>query len=259
VLSKKLVECATAVENPRVEPFVLQAQQFDQEASANFQENVYRPTQFTGQQRGEMAVIIPHEAFGGQLSMVPTDKKPYNRYLFLQVREVKPLGDAFPLYQVKLQPDTHPETGAPLRCNMIVQTPFPQGKRKREIIADHLSRARLTAKSWDAYMQEWDHWVENHQKRQTGPTTAKKTDYESEAQGQFYLSQKPEMAKSLEQQFGIKGGFLNGGILIDVPVDVRAHAPEMPTINFRYSTGTPGAPPPGAPPQPAAVPVVRFE
>lgn len=238
-LTRRVVDCPTALENPRVATQTMEAKQLDEEASHAHGEAVYRPTQFSGQARGEMLVTVPYEAYGGQMKMLRTDVRPYNRYLYSQVREVVPLTESYPLYQLALQPDTDPKSGAPLRCNCIVQTPFKPGSKKRRVMADHLSRARMETEDWGQYMAEWDSWVNQKQRGASAPDQAKPVDYESESQGQHYLAQEPGMARELEAQYGLKGGFLNGGILVEVPVSLHATlgagADSVPEVHYQFN------------------------
>ena len=232
--TRPLVECRTSVANPRVEADFMRGEQLDPEASHAHGEPVFRPTPYSGQQRGEMIVTVPYEAYGGQMKMIRTDVRPHKRYLYKQVREVIPLKESYPLYQIKLQPDTDPETGAPVRANLIAQTPFKGGKKKRVVQADHLSRKRMTAKNWEDYMDDWDGWVKTHQGEKGRDDSPQAMDFESEMQGQFYMSQRPDMAKELQQQYGLHGGYLNGGILIEVPIDLAGG--EAPEIDFHFGT-----------------------
>lgn len=218
--SMRIVDLPTAVENPRVGCRYMEDRILDPAASLREGRPVYIDNPAAGEPRGEMVTVIPMEAYGGQMGFIRTDVRPYTRYLFLQVREVVPIHERFPLYQIEVQPDT--EGGVPVRANLVAQTPFRPGRRKSRVVVDELSRRRMEARDWNEYVRSWDEWVKEQRSRARSVQTEER-EVETEVQGQFYATLQPEIAAELERRYGIRGGFLNGGILIDLPVDLERY------------------------------------
>ena len=180
---------------------------------------MYRPTPYTGTPVGDMATIIPYEAYGGQAGLLRADIRSYNRYLFSQVREVIPVKATTELYQLKLVADTKPEYGIgegdKPRSNMICQTPFSDKKKKRKVISDYMSAEVAAVQDVKDFEKRWDEW--NTDKPQI--TKGKAKIISSTSQGMYYDSKNdPKLSAGLEKYYGIKGGFLNGGILLDIPI-----------------------------------------
>lgn len=222
--AKRLVETPTAVENPRVDTEKREAKRLDPEWSKEAGERKYRPTEFTGMPRGELVAIIPYEAYGGQIGLFNTQVRPYNRYCFSQVHEIVPLQEEATLYQVYVQPDTKEKFGVHKqqtpRANLIAQTPFAKENRRTKIIADPNSRALDGIEghgSREDFEQQWDEYAKSMGQAQVSGGTEES--YESESQGVFHQTRADdETAKSLKENYGIEGGFLNGGILLSTPL-----------------------------------------
>jgi hypothetical protein len=231
-VSKRLVDIQTAVAetNPRVGSGEREAMELDIEWSMAEGRPMYRPTPFTGQPCGELATIIPYEAYGGQTGMLRADIRPYSRYLFSQVREVVPVQEASVLYKLHLQPDT-PATNSGVapdalpRCNVICQTPFAEEKKSRRVASDRMSQEVSGVTDPADFMARWDEWAARRETKRPGPSgPVSKEKISTTMNGMFYDSQRdPEKAQALERYYGLQGGFLNGGILVDLPVDPHAH------------------------------------
>lgn len=210
--SKRLVDCLTALDNPRKGSGLRQAMVIDEEASEARGEIVMKPTEQTGTAKGDLSVIIPYEHYAGQTGMIDTQIRPYARYVFTQIREVSPLLTNTTLYQLDLASDD--AGGARRRCNVIAQTPFAPESERKTIVSDLLAEEVAQTINTQEFAQKWDDWAHNH-KITDGP----KTEIETTKQGMFYETQPgSKTSKDLEQKFGITGGWLNGGILIELPV-----------------------------------------
>lgn len=221
--SKRLVRCHTATENPRVETEYREAKQLDEEWSKQEGEKKFRPTQFTGQPRGSLVTVIPYESYGGQVGLFDTEERTYNRYAFAQTHEIAPLQEETILIQLALQPDTKEELGVgpnqKPRCNMIAQTPFAAEKETRKMVTDPKSD-RIDQLQGEEDVEEFEQaWDEYAQKKGNAEVTeGEEITYEKTSQGVFHKSKNDEeIAKSLKKWYGIEDGFLNGGILLDMP------------------------------------------
>ena len=228
--SKEIHRLTTAVENPRTSQRFLPREMFDPEASAREGRKVMTSIPNGGEPIGDMAAVIPFEAYGGQRGFFDTTSKRYNRYLFSQIREARPVAEEFPLYQLALHPDTDPDTGMPVRCNMIAQTPWPEKTRETQIQSDgwsddfhNLDDKELKAK--------FDQYVQQHKSQQRKGT---KKDYESKVQGSYWASKHDEGIQQELSKYGLNE-WLNGGILIDVPVPL----PLVEHLQSQSQTTTP--------------------
>ena len=224
---KQMVNCFTAEDNPRVGSETRDARRVDREWSEEAGETKFRPTEFSGMPRGELATIIPYEAYGGQTGLFNTRVRPYNRYAFTQIREIVPLQAETELIQLFVQPDTTEELGVSEgqspRCNIIAQTPFAKEKRRSKIINDPNSNNLEGIQGHGAredFENQWDEYAKTMGNAEvTGGT---EEDYETESQGMFHQTRTDEeTAESLKENYGIEGGFLNGGILVTTPLHPR--------------------------------------
>lgn len=223
--AKSLVRCHTSVQNPRVQTETRAGQELDTEATSQAGRPVYRPTALTNTPRGELALIVPYEIYGGQLKMISGDIRRYNRYLFAQMREIVPLQKPTSLWQFKLQADTKEVNAASEdnpRCNMIAQTPFAPEKKKSRVALDNqhfqFPNADLSMTNPEVFKQKWEAWAKEMKESQgKEENSAEIEQQEVSVQGQFYESQRPEIAQDLKKSYNIEGGWLNGGILITVP------------------------------------------
>lgn len=221
---KRMVDMTTAVENPRTKTEFRKALQIDGEASQNAGKVVYRETPYSGQPRGDLATIIPFDIYGGQTNMLRRDIRPYHRYLYTQVREVVPIQETTTLYQIYVKGDTSEERAVvpgKIRCNLIAQTPFAPDKKNRTIFTSELASQLNNIKDPDKFLElcsEWDTWVKQGTPAKTNEATSS-SEHSSHMQGSFYDK---DLTKGLENKYGMKGGYLNGGILINVPpISVR--------------------------------------
>lgn len=224
-IAKPLVACHTVLDNPRVGSDQRKAVKLDREASQQAEEPRYQQTDLTGTPRGESAVIVPYDALGGQREMVDTDQKGYNRYNYTQVREIVPVPGMAKstLYQLELQPDTTEDLGVldghDPRCNVIAQTPFAGESDVREVTSDpkagqHIQQLNNAIESDQQDVQdEWDSFA--HEMSSPEGTSEKHTTYR---QGQFYDTKDGEKGEALSKHYNIDDGWLNGGILINLPV-----------------------------------------
>lgn len=215
---RRLVDLHTAVDNPRTRQLLRSAYEIDHRA-AQHGEQALTATPYTGTPRGDQVVIIPYELFAGQTGMMDTRERLYTRYLFSQVREVVPLIPTTTLYQLELEADQEAKYGASPeapRCNVIAQTPFAQETQARTIYTDRYIDERELEGSPEELKQKWKDWGEAHAKERDDRAQATVS---TNMQGMFYDSiNDPKKAKALEQHYGIRGGWLNGGILIDIPI-----------------------------------------
>lgn len=224
-VAKPMVACHTALDNPRVGSERRKAVEIDPEASQRAEEPRYKRTALTGTPRGESAVIVPYEAMGGQMNLIDTEQKGYNRYVYSQVREVVPVPGMAKakLYQLKLQPDTTEDLGVlpehEPRCNVIAQTPFAGESEVRKVTTDPKSGQRIQQLNSEIESGEGDlrqQWNEYAQEMSSPEgSESKHTTYR---QGQFYDTKDGEKGEALEEHYNIEDGWLNGGILINLPV-----------------------------------------
>ncbi|RME26211.1 MAG: hypothetical protein D6800_06740 [Candidatus Zixiibacteriota bacterium] len=213
VVCRRMVDCHTAVANPRTEQLYRKAYALDPASSASG-EPVYRPTEFTGQPRGDQAVLIPFDAYGGQTGMIDARIHDYPRYVYTQIREVVPLTARSVLYELDVQGDTRPEAGVPpgkSRKNYIAVTPWaPEVERvKVRVVPPDPSRLPEHLKT-----AEWEQWIKSLPED-------KKAEKEIEVvrQGVYYETQKGEVQQQLANKYGITRGFVNGALLIQTPYE----------------------------------------
>lgn len=223
--SRRIVDCRTTLENPRTEMMKRRADRLDPEWSREEGKPMKKPTEFSGTPAGDLVTIIPYDAFGGQTGLMKTDQRSYERYRYCQAREVIPLMEETTLYQFRLTADTVPELGVgpddPPRCNIIAQTPFANEKRRSSYISDKSSKAFEDLNGHDdaeKFEDEWDSFAQEAQKS-GGPdlNPGDEKVIEATQQGVFWDSESGEKSEGLEKAYGIEGGFLNGGILFDMP------------------------------------------
>lgn len=224
-VGKPLVACHTVLDNPRAGSDRRKAVKLDREASQRAEEPRYQRTDLTNTPRGESAVIIPYSALGGQREMVDAEQKEYNRYNYTQVREIVPvpgMAEAT-LYQLELEPDTTEDLGVldgyEPRCNVIAQTPFAGESEVREVTSDPKSGQRVqqlnSAIESDEHdiQSQWDQFAEE----MNSPEGEEKK-HTTYRQGQFYDTKDGEKGEALSKHYNIEDGWLNGGILINLPV-----------------------------------------
>lgn len=222
--SHRLVDLRTGVENPRTEIMKRRAERIDPEWSKEKGEKVTKPTALSGTPTGDSVTIIPYDAYGGQTGLMKTDERTYERYRFVQAREVIPLMRECTLYQFRVTPDTVEELGvgkdqAP-RCNMIAQTPFDNETKKTSYMSDRSASMIENLNGHDdveEFEKNWDKFAEQAEKSGPKKNPGGQEQIEATKQGVFWDSVEGEKAEGLEQAYGIEGGFLNGGILFDMP------------------------------------------
>jgi len=235
--AKPMVACHTALDNPRVGSETRKAMKLDPEASQRAKEPRYQQTALTGTPRGEQVVIVPYEAMGGQMEMIDTEQKDYNRYIFSQVREVVPVPgmEKATLYQLHLQPDTTEDLGVlpdhEPRCNAIVQTPFAGESEVREVKSDPKSGQRIQRLNSEIESGEGDlrqRWNDYAQEMSSPEgSESKHTTYR---QGQFHDTKSGKKGEALSKHYNIEDGWLNGGLLVNLPVPEEYEKPDSDVV-----------------------------
>jgi len=237
-IAKPMVTCHTALDNPRVGSGTRKAVELDPEASQRAEEPRFKRTALTGTPRGEQAVIVPYEAMGGQMDLIDTEQKGYSRYVYSQVREVVPVPGMAKstLYQLELQPDTTEELGVlsnhDPRCNVIAQTPFAGESEVREVTTDpksgeHIQRLNSAIESdGEAVRNAWSEYAQEMSSPEG--SESKHTSYR---QGQFYDTKSGEKGEALSKHYNIEDGWLNGGILINLPVPDGYDTPDPDVVD----------------------------
>lgn len=213
-VSPRMVDLRTSIPNPRTGAYSRRATEIV-ELNGRL---IEQPTPYTGMPCGDYAVVIPYEMYAGQTWMMDTAVRPFNRYLFTQAREVVPLMERATLYILRLQADTKPEFAASPdrpRVNVIAQTPFSPDRKTRSVLMDAMAAEISRVKDPVEFARQWDEWAKGY--AGGGARTARvPSSIDTTMQGTFYGSQQGPQAEALERDWGIKGGWLNGGILVDL-------------------------------------------
>ena len=217
VRKKRMVDCYTSVPNPRVETQIRDGRVLDPERSS-VNGPALKESPLTGTPQGDLVMIMPFDAHGGQNGLFNTRVRKYNKYVFSQAREVEVLADKLTLVQLLVQPDTVPEAGiingVKPRANIVAQTPFAPEEEERIYISDPQSNS-LSGLGDVEGMEGWDEYVQGmdpDQGTQQNKGTKKKTTVKK--QGAFYETLGNDEYKSKHNI----DGWLNGGIVIPVPV-----------------------------------------
>jgi len=222
--SHRLVDVRTTVENPRTKLMKRRAERVDPEWSKEEGKRMTQPTALSGTPTGDLVTVIPYDAYGGQTGLMKTDERTYERYRYCQAREVIPLMEECELFQFRVTADTVEELGVgeddPPRCNIIAQTPFDNETKKTSYMSDRSASMIDQLNGHDdveEFERNWDNFAEEAQKNGPQRNPGEQKQIEATKQGVFWDSVEGEKAEGLQQAYGIEGGFLNGGILFDMP------------------------------------------
>jgi hypothetical protein len=194
---------------------------------------------------------------GGQMEMIDTEQKDYNRYIFSQVREVVPVPgmETATLYQLHLQPDTTEDLGVlpdhEPRCNAIVQTPFAGESEVREVNSDPQSGQRIQKLNSEIesgegnLRQQWNEFAQEMSSPEG--SESKHTTYR---QGQFHDTKSGKKGEALSKHYNIEDGWLNGGLLVNLPVPEEYEKPDSDVVTEENVGASnlgrpPGETPPG--------------
>lgn len=226
--TKALVRLHTALENPRVRTLQRKAMKPDKDWSEQVGEMKYVPTPLSGTPRGNIVMTMPYEAYGGAYGLFETRTRDYNRYGFAQAREVTVLAERIKLVQLLVKPDTTEDSGVfehqRPRANIIAQTPFAPEEEEHVVVTNpkaeqvHQMTAAEDRGQWENYV---DSHLEGRDPEQSKPieVEGQTTSMKVQKQGSFYESMNDEdVAEQLERYYGIKDGFLDGGIVVQLPV-----------------------------------------